>query len=211
MDENDSTIQQDASRLVSSEVASSVEGLLPSLASPVGGREEGGAGEGGVLARHLHDIRRVQYYNNYLLAMVEAMRYEHKKQPSPLLILLVCLRTSSRKRTLLMPVPQNSLILCFFFCMCSISKFRPTCSVENPAPSYTLLDAQSVFPTFTMLLHRQGANVQGYFAWSFSDNYEWAMGYSSRFGLHYVDYKDNCRRYPKLSALWWRRFLSSSQ
>ena len=62
-----------------------------------------------------------------------------------------------------------------------------------------------------MLVRRQGANVRGYFAWSFSDNYEWAMGYSSRFGLHYVDYTDNCRRYPKLSALWWRRLLNSSQ
>ena len=85
MDENDATIMQDASSVVSPEVASSVEGLLPALASHIGvreekegedekRREEGGDEEGGVLARHLHDVRRVQYYNNYLLAMVEAMR-----------------------------------------------------------------------------------------------------------------------------------------
>ncbi|KAJ0987084.1 hypothetical protein J5N97_005440 [Dioscorea zingiberensis] len=54
---------------------------------------------------------------------------------------------------------------------------------------------------------RQGANVKAYFAWSFLDDFEWGVGFTVRFGLGYVDYKDNLKRYPKKSALWFRQFL----
>ena len=46
-----------------------------------------------------------------------------------------------------------------------------------------------------------GADVRAYFAWSLLDNFEWAEGYSKRFGLVYVDY-DTLTRHPKDSALW---------
>eukprot|EP00897_Mesotaenium_endlicherianum_P011047 jgi/Mesen1/9971/ME000072S09382 len=55
----------------------------------------------------------------------------------------------------------------------------------------------------------EGADVRGYFAWSLLDNFEWAMGYTRRFGLHYVDYNDNLKRYPKKSAKWWAEFLKA--
>jgi beta-glucosidase len=49
-----------------------------------------------------------------------------------------------------------------------------------------------------------GVNCQGYFVWSFLDNFEWAEGYSKRFGLIYVDYDDpSTQRYPKQSAYWY--------
>lgn len=51
-----------------------------------------------------------------------------------------------------------------------------------------------------------GANVMGYFAWSLLDSFEWTFGYTSRFGIVYVDYKD-LKRYPKMSAYWFRELL----
>lgn len=48
-----------------------------------------------------------------------------------------------------------------------------------------------------------GVPLRGYFAWSLLDNFEWAWGYSRRFGLVYVDYPTQ-RRIPKSSAYWFR-------
>jgi len=54
-----------------------------------------------------------------------------------------------------------------------------------------------------------GVDVKGYFAWSFLDNYEWADGYNVRFGIHYVDYNDNLKRYAKDSAKWFSTLINS--
>lgn len=51
-----------------------------------------------------------------------------------------------------------------------------------------------------------GANVIGYFAWSLLDNFEWLSGYTSRFGIVYVDYS-TLKRYPKMSAYWFQQWL----
>ena len=59
-------------------------------------------------------------------------------------------------------------------------------------------------------LHRaasEGYPIKGYFLWSLLDNFEWADGYSKRFGLHYVDFKTQMRT-PKLSAEWYREVIS---
>jgi beta-glucosidase len=45
----------------------------------------------------------------------------------------------------------------------------------------------------------EGVSLKGYFVWSFMDNFEWAYGYSRRFGITYVDYATQ-QRYLKDSA-----------
>ncbi|KAH0886412.1 hypothetical protein HID58_062508 [Brassica napus] len=56
-----------------------------------------------------------------------------------------------------------------------------------------------------------GANVKGFFAWSLLDNFEWVNGYTVRFGLVYVDFKDGCKRYPKKSADWFKKLLNQKK
>ena len=51
-----------------------------------------------------------------------------------------------------------------------------------------------------------GARLEGYFAWSFIDNFEWAYGYDKRFGLVWVDYATQ-RRVPKQSARWYAEVM----
>lgn len=52
-----------------------------------------------------------------------------------------------------------------------------------------------------------GVDLRGYFVWSLLDNFEWAEGYSQRFGIVYVDYRTQ-ERIPKRSAYWYRDFVA---
>ncbi len=57
---------------------------------------------------------------------------------------------------------------------------------------------------------REGVNLKGYFYWSFIDNFEWAFGYTKRFGLVYCDYI-NQRRVPKDSFYYYRDLISGAE
>ncbi len=51
-----------------------------------------------------------------------------------------------------------------------------------------------------------GIDVRGYFAWSITDNFEWAAGYAERFGLVHIDYATQ-RRTPKDSYYWFQEMI----
>jgi len=62
-------------------------------------------------------------------------------------------------------------------------------------------------------LHRavaEGVPVKGYFVWSLLDNYEWADGYSKRFGITYVDFVTQ-KRTPKLSSEFYKRVIQENR
>lgn len=54
---------------------------------------------------------------------------------------------------------------------------------------------------------QSGVDLRGYFIWSLMDNFEWAFGYSKRFGIIYIDYENNLKRLPKDSYYWYKDFL----
>lgn len=55
----------------------------------------------------------------------------------------------------------------------------------------------------------EGVDIAGYFQWAIIDNFEWALGYSRRTGLIYVDYPTQ-RRILKDSAIWYRDLIASN-
>ena len=57
----------------------------------------------------------------------------------------------------------------------------------------------------------EGADVRGYYAWSLLDNFEWAMGYSQRFGLVYVDFENEQKRFVKDSGYWYRDLIAAGE
>jgi len=51
-------------------------------------------------------------------------------------------------------------------------------------------------------------DLRGYFVWSLLDNFEWALGYSKRFGIVHVDFETQ-RRTPKASARFYSGVIAS--
>jgi beta-glucosidase len=89
------------------------------------------------------------------------------------------------------------------------------CSADDvPTPDGRIDDTDRVMYLRNHLTHLQraaaeGYPVKGYFLWSLLDNYEWADGYSKRFGIHYVDFKTQ-KRTPKLSADWYKATIAEN-
>jgi beta-glucosidase len=87
-----------------------------------------------------------------------------------------------------------------------------TSSADEPAADGTVYDLDRVMYLRNCLVHLQrataeGVPVRGYFLWSLLDNFEWADGYATRFGLVHVDYA-TLKRTPKLSAAFYRAVIA---
>ncbi|HEX4083588.1 MAG TPA: GH1 family beta-glucosidase [Chthoniobacteraceae bacterium] len=85
------------------------------------------------------------------------------------------------------------------------------CQDDVVTPKGEVLDIGRLefYRNYLGCLHRaihEGFNVQGFFAWSFMDNYEWAEGYAKRFGIVHIDYPTQ-KRTPKLSAGWYAKVI----
>jgi len=86
------------------------------------------------------------------------------------------------------------------------------CSADDPLVAGRVDDADRVMflRNYVTQLHRavaEGYPLHGYFLWSLMDNFEWADGYTKRFGIHYVDFATG-QRIPKLSAAWYRELIA---
>ena len=55
-----------------------------------------------------------------------------------------------------------------------------------------------------------GCDVRGYFTWTLLDNFEWAVGFSQRFGIVWVDFDDGARRIVKDSGRWLRDLVAGA-
>eukprot|EP00850_Spirogloea_muscicola_P020366 SM000213S06831 [mRNA] locus=s213:104001:107874:- [translate_table: standard] len=90
-------------------------------------------------------------------------------------------------------------------------KDDPDASIVSVLCDMQRIDYYSSYLSALATAIQKGANVKGYYAWSLLDNFEWARGYSERFGLYYVDFTNsNLPRIPKQSAIWWSAFLANS-
>ncbi|MFQ3610613.1 MAG: GH1 family beta-glucosidase [Fimbriimonadales bacterium] len=57
---------------------------------------------------------------------------------------------------------------------------------------------------------QDGIPLRGFFYWSLMDNFEWAFGYTKRFGLLYVDF-DTQQRILKRSGRWYADWIASQR
>ncbi|HET7604936.1 MAG TPA: GH1 family beta-glucosidase [Sphingomicrobium sp.] len=84
-------------------------------------------------------------------------------------------------------------------------------SADDPVQNGRVDDADRIMylRNYITSFHRavaEGYPLKGYFLWSLMDNFEWADGYSKRFGIHYVDFQTQ-KRTPKLSAAWYKEVI----
>lgn len=88
-------------------------------------------------------------------------------------------------------------------------------SADDPVDHGRIDDADRIMYLRNYLAQFQravadGYPLKGYFLWSLMDNFEWADGYSKRFGIHYTDFATQ-RRIPKLSAAWYKEVIARNR
>ena len=88
-------------------------------------------------------------------------------------------------------------------------------SYDRPAADGKVYDTDRLMYLRNHLTHAQravmeGYPLRGYFCWSLLDNFEWADGYTKRFGLYYVNFETQ-ERMPKLSAEYYREVVARNR
>jgi beta-glucosidase len=86
------------------------------------------------------------------------------------------------------------------------SAFRDSINREGRVEDDNRLDYLYRYISQVHRAIQEGVNVAGYFLWSFMDNFEWAWGYSKRFGIVYVDYPTQ-KRILKKSGSWYSKVI----
>jgi beta-glucosidase len=87
---------------------------------------------------------------------------------------------------------------------------------DSPVPNGSIIDDTARIGYLSSHLEaarracESGVDLRGYYVWSLMDNFEWAKGYSKRFGLVHVDFQTQ-QRTLKRSARWYRDFIKSRQ
>lgn len=88
------------------------------------------------------------------------------------------------------------------------------CAINDQVVNGTVHDLERIafLKGYLSECHRaiqSGVNLKGYFMWSFMDNFEWAFGFTKRFGVYYVDYASG-KRIPKDSAGWYKQLIMNN-
>jgi beta-glucosidase len=88
-----------------------------------------------------------------------------------------------------------------------------TCVTDNPNRFHEIADDGRIDYMYTHLIQldramREGIRVSAYYAFCFTDNLEWALGYTRRFGLVYVDFKTQ-ERIIKQSGYWYAQVVKN--
>lgn len=88
--------------------------------------------------------------------------------------------------------------------------FRDEVASDGKVHDHRRLDYLRQHFIQTRLAMQDGVDVRGYFVWSLLDNFEWAHGYSKRFGLVRVNYKTQ-ERTIKESGDWYKEVIRTNQ
>jgi beta-glucosidase len=84
--------------------------------------------------------------------------------------------------------------------------YRDEVAPDGTIPDRRRLDYLRQHITQVGLALQDGVDLRGYFVWSLLDNFEWAHGYSKRFGVIHVDHATQ-RRAIKDSGEWYARLI----
>lgn len=163
------------------------------------------AGDMDIIAEPL-DFIGINYYNEGAVVYDEKMPFKYRDVP-------VWQRTTDMQWPI---VPYGLLRLLHYFD--DETKGLPLYITENGCAAkdvveegrvHDLLRCDYLNQHFAICKQAidEGVKLKGYFVWSFLDNFEWAFGYSKRFGIVYVDYKTQ-ERIVKDSAYMMRDVIS---